>query len=53
MKTKFYNEALFTDVLCILTALNLPNFQQNCIVLQWVKGSSRRGDVTVKGAAEW
>ena len=40
-------------MLCILTALDLCNFQQYCIVLQWVKESSRRGDVTAKAAAEW
>ena len=45
--------AVLTDVLCILMALDLCNFQQYCIVLQWVKESSRRGDVTAKSAAEW
>ena len=40
-------------MLCILTALDLCNFQQYCIVLSRVKESSRRGDVTVKAAAEW
>ena len=34
-------------------ALDLCNFQQYCIVLQWVKESSRRGDVTANAAAEW
>ena len=34
-------------------ALELCNFQHYCIVLQWVKESSRRGDVTAKAAAEW
>ena len=47
------NEAILTGVLCILTALDLCNFQQYCIALQWVKESSRRGDVTAKAAAEW
>ena len=37
----------------MLKALVLCNFQQYCIVLQWVKESSRRGDVTAKAAAEW
>ena len=40
-------------VLCILTALDLCNFQQYCIVLNRVKESSRWGDVTAKAAAEW
>ena len=40
-------------MLFILTALDHRNFQQYCIVLQWVKESSRRGDVTAKAAAEW
>ena len=53
LRTKFSNEAILTDELCILTALVLCNFQQYCIVLQWVKESSRRGDVTAKAAAEW
>ena len=53
LRTKFSNEAILTDVLCILTALDLCNFQQYYIVLQWVKESSRRGDVTAKAAAEW
>ena len=53
LRTKFSNEAILTDVLCILTALHLCNFQQYCIVLQWVKESSRRGDVMAKAAAEW
>ena len=43
----------FTDVLCILTVLDLCNFQQYYIVLQWIRESSRRGDVTAKAAAEW
>ena len=33
--------------------VDLCNFQQYHIVLQWVKESSRRGDVTTKAAAEW
>ena len=37
----------------ILTALDLCNFQQYCIVLNWVMESSRRSDVTAKAAAEW
>ena len=40
-------------MLCKLTALDLRNFQQYCIVLNSVKESSRRGDVTAKAAAEW
>ena len=40
-------------VLCILKALDLYSFQQYCIVLNRVKESSRRGDVTAKAAAEW
>ena len=51
--TEFSNEAILTDVLCILTALDLCNFQQYCIVLNRVKESSRRSDVTAKAAAEW
>ena len=50
---QIFNETIFTDVLCILTTLDLCNFQLYCIVLQWVKESSRRGDVTAKAAAEW
>ena len=53
LRTKFSNKAILTDVLCILTALDLCNFQQYYIVLQWVKESSRRIDVTAKAAAEW
>ena len=53
LRTKFSNEAILTDVLCIFTALDLCNFQQYCIVLQWVKESNRRGDVMAKAAAEW
>ena len=39
----------FLQMLCILTALDLCNFQQYCIVLNRVKESSRRGDVTGHG----
>ena len=53
LRTEFANEEILTDVLCILTALDLCNFQQYCIVLNRVKESSRRGDVTAKAAAEW
>ena len=53
LRTTFSNKAILTDVLCILTALDLCNFQQHNVVLQWVKESSRRGDVTAKAATEW
>ena len=38
-------------MLCIVTALDLCNFPQYCIVLNGVKESSRRGDVTAKAKA--
>ena len=53
MRTEFSNEAILTDVLCILTALDFSNFQPYCIVLNRVKESGRRGDVTAKAVAEW
>ena len=42
LRTKYSNEVILTDVLCILTTLDLGNFQRYCIVLKWVKESSRR-----------
>ena len=53
MRTEFWSEAILTDVLCILKALDLWNFPQYCIVWNRVNESSRRGDVTAKAAAEW